>query len=511
MHIDVRPVSRLRGDQAIALIPQLGPVVEALCAGAVDLSRVSIVCDWVQYKSNFREVADLRSVLARPSHTAADADEPACPGTGERPPEEAALEVALDLRQGATADLPAVIGRLLREHDAGTVAGGTVAGGRVPLERWGTIGRSCIWRFNSLYWQALSLWEQSTGREYEQALPGGESDARNVAAARELILELFKIWDDLDVRGALPAELYVIELGVGNGSQARTWLDEFAALSATHRRDYYRRLQYLMGDYSPHVLDRALKAVAHHGDHVTALVVDATHPAVSLGFLRGKAFLAYISNVYDNLPTDELARIGGRNYQVEVRAYLPGADAAGIADGFAAAPDKLPDLIGKLVRLGPELLSEALPQHFATVDHAVDFWRRVWAATRLQERYSPLEALDEYQVSADMTGEVLRSQLEPYGDIRVHVNNGALSSFAETLPLLHPFGRLHCHDLFLTDVRQYRTGFYGPGKYDGSVVNWINGPLLNRIAGRSGFEVRISPFAARPSSNVKTLTAQVRE
>jgi hypothetical protein len=106
---------------------------------------------------------------------------------------------------------------------------------------------------------------------------------------------------------------------------------------------------------------------------------------------------------------------------------------------------------------------------------------------------------------------VLRSQLESYGDIRVHVNNGALSSFAETLPLLHPFGRLQCHDLFLTDVRQFNTGFYGPGKYDGSVVNWINGPLLNRIASRSGFELRITPFAQRPTSNVKTLTAQVRE
>jgi hypothetical protein len=282
-------------------------------------------------------------------------------------------------------------------------------------------------------------------------------------------------------------------------------------LSRAHSRDYYRRLHYIMGDYSPHVLGRALKAVAHHGDHVSALVVDATHPAVSLGFLRGKAFLVYISNVYDNLPTDELARIGGRNYQVEVRAYLPGADAERIAKRFSAVPAGLPDLVSKLLRLGPELLSEAIPQHFESADRAVDFWQEVWAATRLQERYSPLEALDLYQVSADITGELLRSQLEPYGDIRVHVNNGALSSFAETLPLLHPFGRLQCHDLFLTDVRQYRTGFYGPGKYDGSVVNWINGPLLNRIAGRSGFEVRISPFAQRPGSNVKTLTAQVRE
>ncbi len=68
---------------------------------------------------------------------------------------------------------------------------------------------SCIWRFNALYWQALSGGlEQATGREYEQSLPGGESDARNTEAARELILELFRIWDELAARRALPEELY---------------------------------------------------------------------------------------------------------------------------------------------------------------------------------------------------------------------------------------------------------------------------------------------------------------
>jgi hypothetical protein len=486
MHVDVRPVTRLRGPDPVKVMALLDPVVEALCADSIDLSRVSIVCDWVQYRANFREVADFRPVLAAPAT-------------------EAALEIALDLRRCADADLPAVIGELLREHAS------PAASSRVPLEPWVTAGRSCIWQFNALYWQALSYWEQATGREYEQALPGGESDARNAAAVRELILELFKVWDDLDARSALPAELYVVELGVGNGSQARTWLDECAQLSAGHGRDYYRRLQYLMGDNSPHVLGRALKAVAPHGDHVNALVVDATHPAVSLGFLRGKAFLAYVSNVYDNLPTDELIRIGGRTYRVEVRAYLRSADVLRISEGLSAVPGALPDIVTKLLRLGPELLCEAMPQHFDGVEQAVAFWRDVWSALRLQERYVPLEALDEYQVSEDMTGELLLSLLESAGDVRMHVNNGALSSFAQTLPLLHPFGRLQCHDLFLTDISHYRTGFYGPGKYDGSVVNWINGPLLHRVGSRSGFDVQIAPFAGRPSSNIKTLTAQVRE
>ena len=109
---------------------------------------------------------------------------------------------------------------------------------------------------------------------------------------------------------------------------------------------------------------------------------------------------------------------------------------------------------------------------------AVAFWQDVWAALRLAERYVPLDGLDAYQVTPKLTGEILRPLLESRGDIRMHVSNGALASFAGTLPLLHPFGRLLCHDLFLTAPPTYHTGFHGPGKYDGSVVNWVNGPLL---------------------------------
>ena len=123
----------------------------------------------------------------------------------------------------------------------------------------------------------------------------------------------------------------------------------------------------------------------------------------------------------------------------------------------------------------------------------------------------PLEGLDTYRITPAVTGEILRPLLAAEGDVRMHVSNGALSSFADTLPLLHPFGRLVCHDLFTTSPDEYRGSFHGPGKYDGSVVNWVNGPLLQLLASRRGFGVRFSPFKQRPASNVKTLTAQVRD
>jgi hypothetical protein len=473
MDIDLRPVAKLR--ESAAARSALAPLIEAVCTSQADLARLRIVCDWIQYRKNFRE-----PVIGRP--------------VGDD-----AFEIAVDLRRCGETDAAAAVKQAL-QSPAG-----------LPLEAWGPQRDSCIWRFNELYWQALSGWERATGREYEQSLPGGESDARNTEAARELILELFRLWDELDARRALPEELYVLELGVGNGNQARTWLDEFVQLDRRHGREYYRRLRYLMGDYSPHVLDRARQAVAHHGERVSALVVEATRPGITLGFLTGKAFLVYISNVYDNLPTDEVACVHGRMYRVETQAYLTDEDADGIARAAGIGRDALVPLIDRLLRIGPDLLSESAPEHFPEPGNAVTFWRSVWEALRLRERYLPLQGLDSYQVTPSLTGEVLRPLMETQGDVRMHVSNGALASFIGTLPLLHPYGRVQCHDLFLTGSHQYRTGFYGPGKYDGSVVNWVNGPLLQLVASRRGFEVRFTPFRQRPGSNITTLTAQARD
>lgn len=499
MLIDLRAPDRLRGPKALDLGPVLSAVLEATRAGVVDPSRLRVVCDWVQYKESFREPVVLRHIAPSALETASASRVNTDDGEPER------YEVAIDVRRRNLATLSAELGRILASAADGDTTG------RLYLEQWGPGSASCIWAFNALYWRALSLWEQATGRGYEQALPGGESDATNLGAARELILQLFALWDDLSARRALPEELHVLELGVGNGNQARVWLDEFQRLDHELGKNYYRRLQYLMGDYSAHVLDRARGNVHHHADRLSSLVLDATRPTDTLGFLRYKLFLVYISNVYDNLPTDEVVRLGGHLFLVQVRAYLAAETGEQLARELQVAPSAIPDLVTRLLRLGPELLAEAAPDTFATPLAAVRFWRDAWQALRLEERYVPLEELDAYRVAPEVTGETLRPIVEANGDVRMHVSNGAVASFADTLTLLHPYGELRCTDLFVTDLNQYTTGFRGPGKYDGSVVNWVNGPLLVSVGSRHGYQVSFEPFAHRVGSNVQTLTARVRE
>src|ERR671938_1192392 len=344
MFIELRASDeRLRGPKAVDAAPILMAAYQAATASPADLSRLRFVCDYIQYRQNFRDPVELRRV------------EPWNIETGTPAADGEAWEIAIDLRRARPEAVDAGIKASLA--DAQQCA-------RLPLESWGPGSRSLIWGFNTLYWKALSLWEQSTGKGYESALPGGESDARNVEAARELILRLFGLWDSLAARRALPEELYVLELGVGNGNQARVFLDELRHLDRDHGGGYYRRLHYLMGDYSPHVLELARKNVAHHSEHISSLVLDAQRPTETLGFLRYKAFLVYISNVYDNLPTDETVRIAGHLYQVVVRAALSRADAERISACVKVGADDLPDLIARLLRVGPELLCEVLPESF---------------------------------------------------------------------------------------------------------------------------------------------------
>jgi hypothetical protein len=493
MLIDFRPHARLRGKNPVDIGTSVNPLLDALAEATADLSGVRVVCDWVQYRENFRDVVDVRPILSCPGPRDGD----------DRPPAPAGvpaydMEIAVDVRRSGGVLLKGLTAARLRKDP----------GDQVPLEDWGAGRDSCIWAFNALYWSALQLWEKASGRSYEQALPGGESDARNHAAARDLIGELFALWDPLAGSGALPAELYVAELGVGNGTQAKVFLDEFRVLDRAAGRGYYRRLHYLMCDYSPYVLDLAREAVTKHASHVSSVSLDATRPGTSLGFLRGKAFLLYISNVYDNLPTDEIAQLGGRSYSVQTRAYFPADAAADLAASVSATPAELPALVHKLVRLGPALLADAAPRHVGDVDGAVRFWQRAWSALRLEERYVPLAGLDLYPLAPTVSGEVLRPLLESGADIRMHVSNGAVASFTDSLLLLHPLGKLVCHDLFVTEAQGYRTSFRGPGKYDGSVVNWVNGPLLAHVGRRKGFDVTYAPFRHRAGGNIVTMTAQ---
>ena len=130
----------------------------------------------------------------------------------------------------------------------------------------------------------------------------------------------------------------------------------------------------------------------------------------------------------------------------------------------------------------------------------------------LEERLVCLEDLPDFPFPGGLDPAQLEDILqEAPSDIRFHLSSGAVESFRSTLPLLHPRGFLQVQDIFVTNLNQYRLGFHGPGKMDGSIVDWVNGVLLREVAERAGYDVHFAPFRYREGSRTSILYTTQRE
>jgi hypothetical protein len=65
----------------------------------------------------------------------------------------------------------------------------------------------------------------------------------------------------------------------------------------------------------------SIPAVQDHVDLCSFLVLDAVNPLKTLSFLRHKIMQVHTTNVYDNLPDEEVVRRDGKLYFVQVRAW----------------------------------------------------------------------------------------------------------------------------------------------------------------------------------------------
>jgi hypothetical protein len=259
-----------------------------------------------------------------------------------------------------------------------------------------------------------------------------------------------------------------------------------------------------MSDFSQHILEHARPRIADHVAKVSLIPMNALDPESALGFLRYKVLYVHLCNVYDNLPCTELARFDGRFYEVEVRAFIKQCRLTSICQQYELDPSKITQEIERLLKIGPD--------YFPSVDMGVRLWADLWRAIRLEERYVPIPDVASYQIADRTTGEDVLELLQDFaGDIRCHLSNGAVKSFIHTIPLLHPKGIFEVQDIFTTDLGQYATSFRGPGKFDGSLANWVNGPLLRHVAGRHGFEVQFTPFKYRKGSQTVVLSTTMKD
>jgi len=478
-------LNHLQGKAAAATAPDVIETIYSLMEeGHLEkdqFARLQIELDWIQYKQNFREV-----VIATQGYNA----------QGQRAP---LMDVHVDTRQVVPGCLRADMMRALAHAYPGSQPHD-----RLPLEDFQSLRSSVVWEFNKLYWQRLKDWESLSGKGYEEALPGGQSDGHLPQAIADSVGDFWTLLRDMETKNQLPPEVFLLELGVGTGMRMGLWLDKFHQLDRQRETNYYPKLRILLGDYSLDTLDRSRPAVKDHTDLCSFLVLDAINPLKTLSFLRYKVMQVHSTNVYDNLPDEEVVRRDGRLYFVQVRAYLPTAEVARIAADYGVPAERMRHFVDRL-----------LEGHFEDLgarERGVRFWREVWAAIRLEERLVQLEDLPEFPFPEGLDAARLEDMLQQAPtDFRFHLSSGALESLVRTLPLLHPRGYLQVQDIFVTDINQYRLGFFGPGKLEGSLLNWVNGALLKEVAERAGYDVHFAPFHYRKGSRTSILYTTRRE
>ena len=444
-------------------------------------ARLRVHLDWIQYRHNFRECVMAATAISEPQK------------------QHSPLEMHIDTRQVTPG---ALRGEILRTMASGETP--APAQERVLLEDFQSFRESIAWGFNRLYWHRLADWEHFTGRGYEQALPGGKSDANHPVAVADCVGDFWTLIRDLDSRKQLPEEIFVLEIGVGMGTRSGLWLDRFRKLDEERGTKYYPRLKFLLGDYSLATLERSRPAVKNHLDLCSFIVLDALNPLKNLAFLRHKILHIHLTNVYDNLPDEEFTRRDGKLYAVQVRAYVPGPDAQRISEQLQMPAANIPRTVHRLLEGGPDYLNDRT--------RGLAFWQEVWKAMRLEERLVNLEDLPDVALPTGLHQEKLEEVLQGApSDVRFHASSGALESFQNTVPLLHPRGFLQVQDIFVTNFNEYRLGFHGPGKLDGSIVNWVNGVLLREVGERAGYDVHFAPFHYRKGSRTSILYTTQRE
>jgi len=464
-------------------------VIEAVYAlveeGLIDqgqFARLQVELDWIQYKSNFRE-----GVTATQGYKAFGQPAPI-------------MDVHIDTRQ--------VVLETLREDLLCALnrakSGSEQDAGRLPLEEFQSLRSSIVWTFNRFFWRHLLAWEAATGQGYDKALPGGSSDGHNPLAVADDVAEFLDLLCALQTKNQLPAEVNLLEIGVGSGSRCAQWLDLFHQLDQQRGTGLYSRVCFYMGDYSLDTLNKAKPNVAKHIDRCRFIQLDAINPIKSLAHLRHKILQVHLTNVYDNLPDEEVVRRDGKLYFVQVRAYVPDAAVKSIGGKYGIPPELFRDRVYHMLESGFD--------SFGGPEHGVPFWQELWAAVRLEERLVQLEDLPEFPFPEGLDAGKLEDILQDAPtDFRFHLSSGALESFIRTLPLLHPSGYMQVFDIFVTDMAQYRTGFFGPGKLDGSLLNWVNGALLKEVAQREGYNVNFRPFKYRANTHTSILYTTRRE
>lgn len=480
------------------LLPVLKDEVRAFVQPAVQPVELTVHFDRVHYRKHYRPAVSIRRIVGSESTSSA--------------------QLTVDVRQCPDAS---AFQTLIRDALERLPAQRGEADEALVLEEFAGESRSICWSFNRAFWNRLGDFEQATGINYDASI-GGSTD-HNLTYVRSTARAYFDRVMDNRLAGQ---RLCVVEIGVASTLRARAFLDELRRLDEVTDQSVTEQTTYVLADFSKEILARGAEELAGVHPHVETVLFDAADPSRALGRFRKRIMHVHLCNVYDNLPTDKVARIDTRLFNVEARAYLPVGATSAILHKFslneslrapfeqrlrAVASGGVNDVNDLLDWLRRELVAAGRPP----LDY-VHAWMDLISAMKLEERLVPITRADQIALPPLVSAspmDLVQGHLPPHNDWCVHLNQESLSGFVQLLDLLHPGGVLEVVDLFVRRVEEYNDKFKGPAKYDGSTVNWLNGPLFRAVGERLGYSVRFNSF--RPfdpkSPSIIMLASPARE
>ena len=284
----------------------------------------------------------------------------------------------------------------------------------------GSFRKSIVWEFNRLYWQRVKDWEKATGKGYEQALPGGKSTGTDEAGIQESVEEFWRLLKDLETPAGCRRNFSFWKSAWGWARTPACGSTVLRPRSVARHEFLSSACDFCWATIPWQTLEHSRPAVKKHLDLCSFIALDATDPIKTLSFLRHKILHVHSTNMYDNLPDEEIVWRDNRIFWVQV-ARLPAGRGcrAESARPPACHSPTYRAMVDRLLDVG----IAALPDRAK----GMQFWMEIWRAMRIEEKLVDAVDLPDASFPAGLSAlhmeEILRYAPN---DLRIHLSTGAL-------------------------------------------------------------------------------------
>jgi len=341
--------------------------------------------------------------------------------------------------------------------------------------------QSIIWDFNKEFWDHLEPFMNALGKDYKKSI-GGTADA-NENLIKYSAQKFAKQLESIALTPLLNKEGSGVFFYLEMGAAGTDWAKEFIAECPN------KNFAYVFTDFSKKVLE-----TARHDLGSEFLGVKIEYFCLQNDYFSNedrietfkekydnKILRVHATNVYDNFPCDRVLFSKGFFYIINVKSYITKESFLFLIDKYTSVGLTELRLLGLLQRLANppisymhgettyiyQVLKEA-KDYFSNEKSFYEFWQDLWNMMKFEEQLTP--------TSVD---EKLTKLFNSFKDQEFEFSNSidVENDILEKYDLLMTGGCIEIIDIIVNDLLEYKN-FLGPVKYDASIANYLNGPLL---------------------------------